>query len=346
MTSMPAVVLVEEGAPEVLVVRDEPVPEPGPGQVRVRIAYAALNHLDLWIRQGLPSVEHPRIMGADGAGYVDAHGADVAPDTPAVGEQVLLDPTVTCGECRWCLSGATVMCDHFSILGEHRAGTHAGYVTVPAVNVHPVPTHLDLAHAAALPLVFATAWRMIFTRAQARPGERMLVWGASAGVGVAAVQLASAAGIEVIATSRSADKLDALRELGAVHVIDTSSEDVIERVADVTGGDGVEVVFDHLGDVAWKPSIIAMARGGRYVTCGATTGPNPKAMITRMFWKHLTMMGSTMASKLDVADMLRFVAEHRITPRVDREFDLADVVAAHEYLESAQQVGKVVLRVS
>jgi len=236
-----------------------------------------------------------------------------------------------------------VHCPDFSVLGEHRAGTHAEYVVVPEVNVHPAPAHLDGASAAALPLAFATAWRMIMSRAQARPGERMLIWGASAGVGCAAIQIGAAYGLETIATSRSADKLDVLRNLGATHVIDTSSQDAIEAVRDIVGGDGVELVFDHLGQESWKPSMTLLGKGGRLVTCGATTGAQPPAEITRLFWKGLSVFGSTMATKEDVREMLRFVEVHRITPHVDRVFTIEQVAEAHTWMEAARQVGKIVL---
>ena len=342
-SAMRAVVLRSEGSPDVLHVEQMPLPKPGVGEVRIRLHAAAINHLDLWIRKGLPSVPKPRIMGADGAGIIDAVGPGV--DPKMMGLSVVIDPSITCGRCRSCLSGNTVYCDSFSVLGEHRAGTHAEYVVVPDVNVHPMPAHLSFAEAAALPLAFATAWRMIMTRAQARPGERMLIWGASAGVGCAAVQIGAAYGLETIVTSRSADKLAVLRELGATHTIDTSTEDVVSRVRAITGDAGVEIVFDHLGDVAWKPSMSALGKGGRFVTCGATTGPNPGAQITRIFWKGLSVLGSTMASKQDVSDMLRFVDTHQITPRVDHIFDLDDIVTAHEHVESSSQVGKVVLSI-
>jgi NADPH2:quinone reductase len=233
-----------------------------------------------------------------------------------------------------------------SVLGEHRAGTHAQFVVVPAANVHAAPEHLSDAEAAALPLAFCTAWRMVVGRAQARPGEWMLVWGASAGVGCAAVQIARHLGVRTIATTRDAGKADALLELGANAVIVTDGEDVdvAKRARELTGGAGPEVVFDHLGKVSWKASVDALAKGGRLVTCGATTGPNPPAAITRIFWKQLTLLGSTMATKREFADMLRFVSLHQIRPLVDREFDLADISAAHAWMEGAEQTGKIVLR--
>jgi NADPH:quinone reductase-like Zn-dependent oxidoreductase len=355
MTTMRAAVLIDEGEPErALRVRDEPLPEPGVTQVRVRVASASLNHLDVWIRKGLPSVPKPRITGADAVGIVDAVGPGAADLLAArgldVGDRVVVDPGAGCGACRACDAGEVSLCAQFHVLGEHVAGTHAEAVVVDATQVHRAPDHLDDDAAAALLLTFGTAWRMLFTRARLQPGERVLVWGASSGVGTAALQLCAAAGIETIATTRSEDKSEELRALGASHVVVTGSGDdlgdrVVEAVEQVTGGEGVDVAFDHLGKVAWEPSMLALRRGGRYVTCGATTGPMPRAFITRLFWKQLDMLGSTMASRRDVDELLRFVRQHRITPRVDRTFDLAEIAAAHRHLESAAQVGKVVLRV-
>jgi NADPH:quinone reductase-like Zn-dependent oxidoreductase len=355
-TTMRAAVLVDEGEPETaLEVRDEPLPEPGVGEVRVRISHAALNHLDVWIRKGLPSVPKPRITGGDGVGVVDALGPGaeqlLAVRGLTVGSRVVLDPGRSCGACRACASGETSLCPGFQVLGEHVAGTLAGAVAVPATSVHAAPEHLDDPSAAALMLAHSTAWRMLFTRAQVAPHERVLVWGASAGVGAAALQLCAAAGIETIATTRTDDKADLLRQLGADHVIVTGSgedsgERVVAAVERLTSGAGVDVAFDHLGKVAWEPSMLALRRGGRYVTCGASTGPMPRAFITRLFWKQLSMLGSTMASRSDAEDLLAFVRRHRITPRVDRIFELDEIAAAHRHLEGAAQVGKVVVRVA
>lgn len=343
--TMPAVVLHEEGGPEVLRVEQVPVPQPAPGEVRVQLRRASLNHLDLWIRKGLPSVPKPRIMGADGMGMVDAAGDGAEID---LGTRVLLDPSVTCGTCRACVDGDSVMCERFSVLGEHRSGTHAGWVCIPAVNAHRVPVHLTDDEAAALPLTWCTAWRMIVGRAQARPGEWMLVWGASAGVGSAALSIARALGVRTIATTRSSGKVDLLRELGAHEVVVTGDDmaGAIEVVRNATNDRGVDVVFDHLGQASWKPSLQSLARGGRYVTCGATTGANPPAAITRIFWNQLSILGSTMATKREFADMLRFVDMHGLRPRVDRVFELKDAADAHAWLEGSTHVGKVVLRIS
>jgi NADPH2:quinone reductase len=341
--SMRAAVLREEGKPDVVQVEQVEIPVPGPGDVRVRVRYASLNHLDVWIRKGMPSVPKPRIMGADGMGHVDAVGAGV--DESLVGRKVLIEPSVCCGECTSCLKGETQFCQTFAVLGEHRAGTHAEYVVVPARNVHEIPAHLDDAAAAALPLVYCTAWRMLFTRARLTAEERVLVWGATAGVGSAAVQLAHHAGAEVIATTRRLETDDHLRALGADHVVETSADAVVPFVRELVGKAGIDVVFDHLGAVAWEPSLQVLAKGGRLVTCGATTGPHPPAGITRIFWKQLSILGSTMASQRDFRELLAFVALHGISPRVDRVFGLSQVAEAHAYLETAQQVGKVVLDV-
>lgn len=352
---MQAAVLVAEGEPgSAIVVRDVSIPEPARGEVRVRVSHAALNHLDLWIRTGRPSVPKPRTMGADAVGTVDRIGAGAAGLLErrglGTGDRVVLDPGSSCGDCRACETGETSLCARFQVLGEHVDGTHAEYVVVPARSVHRAPAHLDDPSAAALMLVHATAWRMLFTRALVQFGERVLVWGASSGVGAAALQLCRAGGIETIATTRSDAKVDLLRGLGADHVVVTGDgpdlgERVVSAVRDLTDGVGVDVAFDHLGEVAWGPSMSALARGGRYVTCGASSGPNPPAQVTKLFWKQLSMLGSTMASRRDVEQLLAFVEEHQLVPRVDRVFDLADVAVAHRHLEAGTQVGKVVLRV-
>ncbi|MCW2928546.1 MAG: alcohol dehydrogenase [Thermoleophilia bacterium] len=354
--TMRAAVLVDEGDPETaLAVRDEPLPEPGVGEVRIRVSHASLNHLDVWIRKGLPSVPKPRITGADACGTVDAFGpgaeATLVVRGLAAGARVVVDPGASCGACRACATGETSLCPDFRVLGEHVSGTHAGAVVVPAICVHPAPAHLDDAQAAAFMLTFATTWRMLFTRAQVRPDERVLVWGASSGVGTAALALCRASGIETIATTRTEDKVAELRELGADHVIVTgtgedSGDIVVAAVERLTGGDGVDVAFDHLGKVAWEPSMLALRRGGRYVTCGASTGPMPRAFITRLFWKQLSMLGSTIASRGDVEALLAFMTRHEIAPRVDTVFDLDDIAQAHRHLESGTQVGKVVIRVA
>lgn len=343
-TTMDAVVLTSEGGPEVLTVDSAPVPSPEPGEVLIQVEYAALNHLDIWIRKGMPSVPKPRIMGADATGDVVAVGDESL--NHWLGQRVVVNPGIGCGACRFCARGEQALCDTFTVLGEHRSGTHAGYVCVPVAIVHRAPMHLAGPEAGALGLVYATAWRMLMTRAAVRPGERVVVWGASSGVGAAAIQILSALGVETIATTRNPAKSGALTELGADHVLVGSGVDLVREIKALTSGTGVEVAFDHLGAVGWEASLLVLDKGGRYVTCGATTGASPKAGITRIFWKQLSMLGSTMANYGEFADMLTFIEKNRITPRVDRVFPLGQISEAHERLESAQQIGKIVLAVT
>lgn len=351
---MHAAVLVAEGEPSTAlkVQSDIPAPYPAPTQVRVRISHASLNHLDVWIRKGKPSVPKPRITGADACGVIDSVGSQAHDSLSAknlqVGDSVVVDPGSGCGKCRACECGETSLCLRFTVLGEHLSGTHADFVVVPAECVYPQPAHLDAQSAAGLMLTFATAWRMLFTRAKLQKNERLLVWGASSGVGSAALELCAAAGIETIATTRSEAKADDLKQLGASHVIVTATSDdqgqnVVDSVAKITKHEGVDVAFDHLGAVAWESSMRALRRGGRYVTCGATTGANPPASITKLFWKQLSMLGSTMASRSDVESMLAFVNQHKIAPRVDRVFSLDQISDAHRYLEASSQVGKIII---
>lgn len=353
---MRAAVLVDEGEPEdALVVREVPRPEPGVGEVRVRVSHAALNRLDVWIRRGLPSVPKPRVTGADAVGWIERAGAGadslLAAAGLEVGDRVVLDPGASCGACRACARGETSLCPRFRVLGEHVDGTLAEFVVVPATAVHAAPEHLDDAQAATLGLTFATAWRMLFTRARLQPTDRVLVWGGASGVGTAALQLCTALGVETLATTRSEDKVAAMRELGASHVVVTGSGDdqgdrVVQAAAEAFGAEGVDIAFDHLGKVAWEPSMAALRRGGTYVTCGATTGASPRAGVTRLFWKQLSMLGSTMASRSDVRDMLDFVRRHEIVPLLDSTWELDEVVEAHRRLEGSDHVGKLAVRVA
>lgn len=318
----------EDGGPEVLRLDEVADPEPAPGEALVRLHAASLNHLDLWLRQGLPSVPKPRILGADGAGEVVALGAGVV--GLSLGETVLLNPGLD---------------DGTRIVGEHMDGTHAELIAVPADYLHPVPEGLSIEEAAAFPLVFATAYRMLATRAALREGEWVLVWGVGSGVGTAALTVAKALGARVVVTSRDEGKLTQARELGADAAVATDA-DVVEEVRALTEGRGADVVVEHVGEATWKTSLQAAAKGGRVVVCGATSGPNPPANLHRIFWKQLSILGSTMGTREDFAAVYDLVASGRAKPVVDRVFPLEQVAAAHEYLESAQQLGKIVLRIA
>lgn len=325
---MKAVRIHEDGGPEVLRYEDAPDPSPGPGEVLVRLAAASLNHLDLWLRRGLPSVPKPRILGADGAGVVEALGEGVTGLRP--GQEVVLNPGLD---------------DGAHIIGEHCDGTHAELIAVPAEYVHPKPEHLDLVEAAAFPLVYETAYRMLVTRGQLQPGEWVLCWGIGSGVGSAAFVLAKALGARVVATSGSDAKLKRVRELGADATVNHATGDVAAEVKRVTEGHGVDVVVEHVGEATWRTSLSVAAQHGRIAVCGATSGPNPPAGLNRIWWKHLTILGSTMATRDDFAGLLALMRERRLRPLVDRVFPLREAAEAHRYLEEGRQLGKVVLSI-
>ena len=339
---MRAIYFETHGGPEVLRVGERPDPEPGPGEVRVRIRAAALNHLDVFVRNGLENVRVPlpQIPGADGAGVVDAVGAGVDGVTP--GERVLIQPGLYCGVCEYCRGGEQSLCVRFKLLGEHAPGTFAELVVVPARNVFPVPDSLSFEEAAAFPLVYQTAWRMIVGRAAVRPGETVLIHGIGGGVGWAALEIARLCGAEVFATSSDDAKLAAAREAGAARTW-SSRDDVARRVSEATGRRGCDVVVDSIGDATWMISLRAAAKGGRVVTCGATSGPNPREELRLIFWKQLSILGSTMANDREFRAAAAAVFSGRLKPRIDSVHSFADAAAAYARMESGRQFGKIVL---
>jgi len=322
-----AVRIHEDGGPEVLRYEDAPDPSPGPGEVLLSLRAASLNHLDVWLRRGLPSVAKPRILGADGAGVVASLGEGVR--GVEVGDAVVLNPGLDDGK---------------HIVGEHMDGTHAELIAVPAEYVHPLPDGMSFEEAAAFPLVFATAYRMLATRADVREGEWVLVWGIGAGVATASLAIAKALGARVLATSTSDEKLARAKELGADEVVRTDG-DVVAAARELTDGAGVDVVVEHVGEATWKSSLQAVRVGGRVTVCGATSGPNPPAMLHRIFWKQLSILGSTMGTREDFAAVYELVGSGKARPVVDRVFPIAEVAAAHERLESGDQLGKIVLTI-
>jgi NADPH:quinone reductase-like Zn-dependent oxidoreductase len=324
-----AVRIHEDGGPEVLRYEDAPDPEPAEGEVLIRLRAASLNHLDLWIRQGKPSVPKPRILGADGAGTVEALGAGV--HGLEEGQRVVLNP------------GLEHEGGRITVVGEHFDGTHAELIALPATNVYPLDDSLGFEDAAAFPLVFETAYRMLVTRAGLREGETVLVWGIGGGVATAALAIAKALGARVIATSSSAAKLERARGLGADAVVDHAEGDVVAAVKEATGGRGADVVVDDVGEATWQRTLQAASVGGRIAVCGATTGPNPPAALHRVWWKQLSILGSTMGTKGDFEAAYELVRSGRARPVVDSTFPLAEARAAHERLESGEQLGKVVL---
>jgi NADPH:quinone reductase-like Zn-dependent oxidoreductase len=317
-----AVRIHEDGGPDVLLYEEAPDPVPGKGEVLVELRAASLNHLDLWIRKGLPSVPKPRILGADGAG--------IRVDT---GERVVINPGIDHGDGR------------ITVVGEHSDGTHAEFVAVPEENVYPLPDDISFEDAAAFPLVFETAYRMLVTRARLQAGETVFVWGIGGGVATAALAIAKALGARVIVTSSSGAKLVRARELGADETIDHANEDVKARVKEFTAGRGADVVIEHVGEATWRTSLDVAAQNGRIAICGATSGPNPPAALHRIWWKQLSILGSTMGTKEDFEGAYELVKSGRAKPVVDAVFPLAEARTAHERLEAGAQFGKVLLSI-
>lgn len=338
---MKAVFLTEHGDNSVLQYGERPAPEPGPGEVRIEVRAAALNRLDIFVRNGIPGVRLPMIAGGDGAGVVDRIGPGVSGLTP--GDRVLIQPGLFCGVCEFCRAGEQSLCVTYRILGEHADGTFAEQVVIPAVNAFPIPQGLSFARAAAFPLAYQTAWRMIVGRAAVRPGETVLIHGAGGGVAGAALEVARMAGARVIATTSGEEKMRHLREAGAELVVDYRTEDVLAAVRQHTGKRGVDVVVDTVGEATWMSSLEAAARGGRIVTCGATSGPNPKEEIRLIFWKQISILGSTMANDREFRTLLAAVAAGKLKPRIDRVFPLSQARAAYAYMEEGRQHGKIVL---
>lgn len=344
---MRAVTIDQHGGIEQLRVRDQVAVPPltGAYDVRVRLRAASLNRLDLWVLGGIPGVRiHPGwVVGSDGAGEVDAVGDGVADVAP--GDRVLLNPGITdpgCA-CAYCREGDEPHCRSYGILGEHRPGTLADYVVVPARQVHRIPDTIPWEVAAAFPLATLTAWRMVLGRARVAPGEQVLVWGIGGGVALAALQLAKAQGATVWVTSRSRWKLERAAALGADHLL-PHGEDVAAAIRAGTGKRGVDVVIDSVGEATWPQSLAALGRRGRLVTCGGTSGPLVQVDVRRLFWNQWTLMGSTMGSVAECRAMLEPFRAGRFHPPVDSVFPLEEARAAYARLASGEQFGKVVVR--
>ena len=334
----------EHGGTDRLLYGDRPEPEPGAGEVRVRLRASALNHLDLFVLGGMPGVPIglPHIGGADGAGVVEAVGDSV--DGVEAGAEVVFDPGLSCGRCEYCRSGEHSLCVRFGVLGEHSDGTFAEAVVVAADSLAPRPAHLSWDEAAAFGLTYLTAWRMLINRGRLRPGETVLIHGIGGGVSLACMQLAELTGARTIVTSRSEEKLARAVELGADEVLPADAE-VARGVRRLTGKRGVDVVVDSVGKATWMQSLKAAAKGGRIVTCGATSGPDPAEEIRLIFWNQLSVIGSTMGSREDWRRLVAAVDAHRMRPVIDRVLPLSEGRAAYERLERAEQFGKIVLSI-
>ena len=338
---MKAVRIHQFGGPEVLTYEDIPDPRPRLDQVLVRVRACSLNHLDVWVRKGLPGVKLPHILGSDVAGEVVEAGEYVSGFK--AGQRVLLAPISYCGHCANCVAGLQNQCREFTVLGNGVDGGNCELIASPAANVIPIPDSLDLNQAASLPLVFLTAWHMLVGRAAIRPGQTVLVLGASSGVGIAAIQIAKLFHCRVITTAGDEAKLEKGRALGADFGINHYKQKISEEVRKITNKEGVDIVLEHVGAATWDESVRSLKTAGTLVTCGATTGPNVGIDLRHLFARQLTLLGSYMGTLGELHEVLRHVFAGRLKPVVDRAFPLSEIRAAHEYLEKSQMFGKIVV---
>jgi len=325
-----AVRIHEDGGPDVLRYEDVADPEPNPGEVLVALRAAGLNHLDVWVRKGLPSVPKPRILGADGAGVVAALGEGVASFT--TGDRVVVNPGI-------------VHDSRITVIGEHTQGTYCELKAIPSGQLYPLANSLSFEEGAAFPLVFETAYRMLVTKASVQEGEWVLIWGIGGGVALAAFELCRALGARTIVTSSSGEKLERARTLGADVTLSHTDDDVVEAVREATGGRGADVIVETVGEATWERSLAAAGHEGRVVVCGATSGHSPPARLYRLWWKQLVVYGSTMGMPSDFEAAYGLIRSGHARVHVDSVFPLADAAKAHERLESGAQFGKVVLRI-
>jgi NADPH:quinone reductase-like Zn-dependent oxidoreductase len=338
---MKAVRIHQFGGPEVLTYENVPDPKPRKDQVLVRVRACALNHLDIWVREGLPGVKLPHILGSDIAGEVAEVGEYVAGFKP--GQRVLVAPMHFCGSCAKCVAGRQNQCREFTVLGNGVDGGNCELIAVPSMSVIPIPDGLDFSQAASVPLVFLTAWHMLVGRAGVRPGQTALVLGASSGVGIAAIQIGKMFHCRVITTAGDETKLEKARGLGADHGINHYKQKISDEVRKITNKEGVDIVIEHVGAATWDESVKSLKSNGTLVTCGATTGPNVGIDLRHLFARQLRLLGSYMGTMGELHEVLRHVFAGRLKPVVDRVFPLSEIRGAHEYLEKSQMFGKVVV---
>ncbi|MFP4191159.1 MAG: zinc-binding dehydrogenase [Candidatus Hydrogenedentota bacterium] len=341
---MKAAVIYQNGDLDCVTVDDIPAPEPAPHEVVLEVKAAALNHLDIWVRRGRPGHElsFPHPLGSDATGIVAEVGRDVHNVKP--GDEVVVNPGLSCGLCEFCRRGDHSECLHFSIVGLASPGTFAERAAVPAVNVQPKPAYLTVEEAAALPLAHLTAWRMLMSRARFTPGESVLIHGIGGGLALAALQLAKLGNGEVIVTSSSEDKLGRAKELGADHTINyVTYPGVGQKVRDITKGRGVDIVIDSTGAETWDINFAAVRRGGRIVHCGVTTGAEASVNISALYWNHINVMGSTMGSEEDFRQLLAAASEAELRPVIDSVLPLDQARRAMGRMEEGRQFGKIVL---
>jgi NADPH:quinone reductase-like Zn-dependent oxidoreductase len=330
------------GLPDVVVIEDVPRPIPARGEVLVEVRAAAMNHLDLWVRRGIPiETTMPHVGGSDVAGVVAEVGEGI--EEWKGGERVVVNPALSCGKCEFCQKGEEPLCPHFRILGEHTDGGFAEFVAVPASALHAIPDDFPFETAAALPVSYQTAWRAIVSRAAVEPGEDLLVLGASGGTAIACIQVAKLVDARIFAVTHGPANVERVRALGADFVYDRDKVDFADKIRRDTAGRGVDVVVENVGQATWKQSLRSLAPGGRLVTYGATTGPRAELNLNALFWKQISILGTTMASHSEFAAMLAAALRGDLVPIIDSTFPLTSARAAHERLESAHHFGKILL---
>lgn len=341
---MKAVRIHQQGGPEVL--KYEETPDPickNSHDVLIKLKAASINHLDLWVRQGIPGwkISLPIIPGSDGAGVVVGKGEAIKDLVD--GDKVLVIPNVSCGTCDFCSAGEDNLCNEFGIVGETCDGCDAEYIVLPRRNVIPIPKNLNYEEAAAIPLVFMTAWHMLVAKAKVRPNQFVLVLGAGSGVGSAAIQIAKLHGAQVIATAGSEEKLEKAKALGADFVVHHHKEKISEKVKEFTENYGCDIVVEHVGQATWEESLRCLAKCGKIVTCGATTGPKVTIDLHHLFMKHQQIIGSTMSTRGDLFEIIDLVRQKKLKPVIDKEFPMQEVAQAHKYIEAGKHFGKVIL---
>lgn len=344
---MKAVVIHEHGGMGQLRIEEVPEPKFTEDEVVLKVHSTGLNHLDIWIRKGRGGmkVPKPHILGSDATGVVVAAGANVK--GVAAADEVILNPGLSCGSCEYCNRGEQSECISFGIVGMARPGTFAEQVAVPARNVFPKPSHMSFNEAGAFVLTYLTAWRMLMTRAQLKPGQTVLIHGIGGGVALSALQLAKLIGAEVIVTSSSNEKLDRASQIGADHTINYKAvDDVAQCVRNVTSGRGVDIVIDTVGAATWPVDFSAVRRGGKMVLCGVTSGPQAPTNLQMLYWNQLTILGSTMGSDEDFRQMLEAVISAKLTPVIDSVTSLENVRDAMSKMETGEQFGKIVIKVT
>lgn len=334
----------EHGGVDKLIYEDVPVPRIKPDEVLVNVKATSVNHIDLWVRQGLPGVRFqlPMILGVDAAGVVVEKGEVVKHVN--TGDRVAVAQGISCGHCTYCLNGSDNLCKDYVLIGEHRDGAYAEYIAVPAKNILPLSEKISYEEYAATGLVFLTAWQMVVDKAMVKPGDDVLVIGASSGVGSAALQIAKLRGARVIATTSTDEKATKARDLGADEVINYKRQDVVEEVRRLTGKRGVDVVIDHVGKSVWDQCIKSLTKGGKLVNCGATSGYEALTDLRYVFYKQLQILGSTMGRKGDLITILKFIEQGKLKPVIDRVMPLQEVREAHRIVEAGQHFGKIVLK--